>query len=285
MMERDGALGLDSLRAKVENEHRFKSVYRGYDKKSVNEYISSLEKEKDSIIEELKETVENAERRSDEMKAHYLKWQKEVKIVREQKKTALESLKAEYEEKIAQALEENTKTVEASNEENNTRLTSIIEEKSQQIQDLQEQFEKQLEEMAADKEQEKEAAVADKSQEMQEIIEQKDREIEILNNKLLNREEAEKQLEESAIEGYKAENAKLTEENNKKKVIIAELEEKLSHISGNLENNVKMLDSLNVKLGEMMAAKFAECEDIVSVWSEQYDSVSTMIKNRLRDEV
>lgn len=283
MMERDGSLGLDSLRAKVENEHRFKSVYRGYDKKSVNEYISSLEKEKDGMIEELKSAVENAERRSDEMKAHYLEWQKEVKVVREQKKTALETLKAEYEEKMAQALEENTKMVEASNDETNTRLEAVIEEKNQQIQDLREQFEKQLEEMKAGKEQEKEAAIAGKSQELQEIIEQKDREIEILNNKLLNREEAEKRLEESAIEGYKAENAKLTEENNKKKVIIAELEEKLSHISGNLENNVKMLDSLNVKLGEMMAAKFAECEDIVSVWSEQYNNISVMIKNRLHD--
>lgn len=282
-MEKDNSLGLDSLRERVENDHRFKSSYRGYDKKSVNDYISALEKERDNAIAELQSALDKSEQKAQEMKADFQQWQREVRIAREQKKIALDNLKAEYEKKMALALEENTKTINASNQENSVRMKAVLDEKEQKFQLLKNQYNKKLRELVATKDKEKDDAVFTKSQEMQEIIDQKEREISILNDKLANREAAEKKLEESTVASYKAENARLTDENNKRKLRIVELEEELAHLSGNLENSVKSLDSLNEQLNEMIAAKFAECEDIVSVWSKQYDSISRGIKERLQE--
>lgn len=48
MLGKDNSVSIESLRADAEMESQFKTSYRGYDKKSVNEYIRTL-KERQSL--------------------------------------------------------------------------------------------------------------------------------------------------------------------------------------------------------------------------------------------
>lgn len=51
MMSNDGNMTIEKLRAEVENEHRFKSVRRGYDKKIVNAYLEEMEEKHQQQLE------------------------------------------------------------------------------------------------------------------------------------------------------------------------------------------------------------------------------------------
>lgn len=236
-MDNDVSISIESLRADVENEYRFKTVYRGYDKKSVNAYVGSLKKETESTIESLKEAVRVAETTSEDDRERFLACKEEMKANAVQYKKRMEKLQAECEEKI--------KTIE--------------EEKDQQL--------KQME--------------AEMNEKFDNTIIQKDKEIETLNNKLINREEAAKKLQESAIEGYKVANARLTEENNKKSVRISELEEKLAIATKDFDSNINMFETLSARLNEMLTAKLSECEDILSIWSNNFNETSSMLKKQL----
>lgn len=171
----------------------------------------------------------------------------------------------------------------------------LLKRRNQQIRRMEADLNISLQEALAEKEQAYEKAmaekdkyvndtIAEKERYIAETIEQKDREIQNLTSKLQNREETERKLQESAIESYKESNAKLTEENNRKKVIIADLEEKLALASSNLDHNMKMLDSLNLKLDDMLKAKLSEMQDIISVWSGQFEKTSEIIKDQFKAE-
>lgn len=295
MLGKDNSVSIESLRADAEMESQFKTSYRGYDKKSVNEYIRTLKRETELEIERLKDAVHDAECERDDMKNSYLSWQQEIKLVKIQKKKEVDKAREEYEAKLQSAIEEATKKLENENIEKESRIHSIIEEKNQQIKRMEADLNISLQEALAEKEQAYEKAmaekdkyvndtIAEKERYIAETIEQKDREIQNLTSKLQNREETERKLQESAIESYKEANAKLTEENNRKKVIIADLEEKLALASSNLDHNMKMLDSLNLKLDDMLRAKLSEMQDIISVWSGQFEKTSEIIKDQFKAE-
>ena len=86
MLGKDNSVSIESLRADAEMESQFKTSYRGYDKKSVNEYIRTLKRETELEIEKLKDAVHDAECERDDMKNSYLSWQQEIKLVKIQKK-------------------------------------------------------------------------------------------------------------------------------------------------------------------------------------------------------
>ena len=88
MLGKDNSVSIESLRADAEMESQFKTSYRGYDKKSVNEYIRTLKRETELEIEKLKDAVHDAECERDDMKNSYLSWQQEIKLVKIQKKKA-----------------------------------------------------------------------------------------------------------------------------------------------------------------------------------------------------
>ena len=54
-MNSDEKMTIEKLRAEVENEHRFKSVWRGYEKNAVNEYIKDMGKKHQKQLEEQQE--------------------------------------------------------------------------------------------------------------------------------------------------------------------------------------------------------------------------------------
>ena len=51
--EKQNAVSIEQLRAGVENEHRFQTVFRGYDKKDVNEYLQELAENYQKTIDDL----------------------------------------------------------------------------------------------------------------------------------------------------------------------------------------------------------------------------------------
>lgn len=50
-MNNEEKVTIETIREEVENEHRFKSVWRGYEKNAVNEYIKDLEEKQKQQIE------------------------------------------------------------------------------------------------------------------------------------------------------------------------------------------------------------------------------------------
>ena len=51
--KRQNTISIEQLRAGVENEHRFQTVFRGYDKKDVNEYLQELADNYQRTIDDL----------------------------------------------------------------------------------------------------------------------------------------------------------------------------------------------------------------------------------------
>ena len=67
MMSNDGNMTIEKLRAEVENEHRFKSVLRGYDKKVVNAYLEEMEEKYQQQIELEREKAKVMQNKNEEL--------------------------------------------------------------------------------------------------------------------------------------------------------------------------------------------------------------------------
>ena len=58
---------IENLRKDLENEHRFTSVWRGYNKKEVNDYLQNMENEQARRIEEERNSAKEEQERSKEL--------------------------------------------------------------------------------------------------------------------------------------------------------------------------------------------------------------------------
>lgn len=67
MMNNDENMTIEKLRAKMENEHRFKSVRRGYDKKVVNAYLENMEQEHQREMELEREKTKIMQNRNEQL--------------------------------------------------------------------------------------------------------------------------------------------------------------------------------------------------------------------------
>lgn len=181
-MNKDEKMTIEKLRTEVENEHRFKSVWHGYDKKTVNEYLENVER----------------------------KHQQQIEIEKE-----------------------NAKTIQSKNEQ----LMAQIDELNEKM--------------------------------------------EILQNKLDNKEATEKAVVESMLNGLKETNNRLMEENSKKKMRIAELEETIQSMRTEVINYTDMLSALDKKLKELLNEKINECNDVIDAWETQFEQTKNDIKGKM----
>lgn len=153
-MGNDNEISIESLRADVENEYRFKSVYRGYDKKSVNAYISSLKSDTIGTIEKLKEDVRIAEAESEDSKSRYLTCKEDMESNTIRYKKRMEQLKSECEDKIQEIEKQKSAQIQQMEAEMNAKMADIISQKDKEIQNLnnklvnREEAEKKLQESA-----------------------------------------------------------------------------------------------------------------------------------------
>ena len=65
-MDNEGKTTIENLRKDLENKHRFTSVWRGYNKKEVNDYMQNMENEQARRIEEERNSVKEEQERSKE---------------------------------------------------------------------------------------------------------------------------------------------------------------------------------------------------------------------------
>ncbi len=182
MMGNDGNMTIEKLRAEVENEHRFKSVRRGYDKKVVNAYLEEMEE----------------------------KHQQQLELEREKTK-----------------------------------------------------------------------AVQNKNHQLMEQIDKMNEKIDILINKLENREATENAVVESMMNGLKETNNSLMEENTKKQMKIAELEAGIQAMKVEVMNYTEMLSALDKKLKDLLNEKINECNDVINAWEVQFEQTKNDIKNKI----
>ena len=79
---------IENLRKDLENEHRFTSVWRGYNKKEVNDYLQNMENEQARRIEEERNSAKEEQERSKEL---ILQIQKQNQKIQDRKSTRLNS--------------------------------------------------------------------------------------------------------------------------------------------------------------------------------------------------
>lgn len=115
-MRIDGKMTIERLRAEVENEHRFKSVRRGFDKKAVNAYLEDLEEKfrQQLVIEKNKtEAMQDKNQQLtdqiDKMNEKIDELQNKLENREATEKAVVESMMNKMKETNHQLMEENTK--------------------------------------------------------------------------------------------------------------------------------------------------------------------------------
>lgn len=108
---------IEKLRTEVENEHRFKSVRRGYDKKSVNAYLENLEEKHQHQLEMEREKTQAVQNKNqqlvdeiDKMNEKIGELQNKLENREATEKAVAESMLEGLKETNCQLMEENSKS-------------------------------------------------------------------------------------------------------------------------------------------------------------------------------
>ena len=78
-MDNEGKTTIENLRKDLENKHRFTSVWRGYNKKEVNDYMQNMENEQARRIEEERNSVKEEQERSKELILHWMERSSQIR--------------------------------------------------------------------------------------------------------------------------------------------------------------------------------------------------------------
>lgn len=127
MME-DRMMTIEKLRNEVENEHRFKSVRRGYDKKTVNVYLEELEIKHREQLESEEENTRAAQDKNRQLMEHIDKMKEQIAELQNK----LDNREA-TERAVAESMLEGLK-------ETNSKLTEENSTKQLRIAELEEQI-------------------------------------------------------------------------------------------------------------------------------------------------
>lgn len=126
---------IENLRKDLENEHRFTSVWRGYNKKEVNDYLQNMENEQARRIEEERNSAKEEQERSKEL---ILQIQKQNQKIQELQKK-LDNRDA-TEKSVVQKMMDELK-------ENNSKLMKENSRKQMEIANLEERITKMREDV------------------------------------------------------------------------------------------------------------------------------------------
>ena len=125
---------IENLRKDLENEHRFTSVWRGYNKKEVNDYLQSMENEQARRIEEERNSAKEEQERSKELILQIQKQNQKIQELQKKldnrdatEKSVVQKMMDELKETNSKLMKENSrKQMEIANFEE--RITKMRED-------------------------------------------------------------------------------------------------------------------------------------------------------------
>ena len=125
---------IENLRKDLENEHRFTSVWRGYNKKEVNDYLQNMENEKARRIEEERNSAKEEQERSKELILQIQKQNQKIQELQKKldnrdatEKSVVQKMMDELKETNSKLMKENSrKQMEIANLEE--RITKMRED-------------------------------------------------------------------------------------------------------------------------------------------------------------
>ena len=125
---------LENLRKYLENEHRFTSVWRGYNKKEVNDYLQNMENEQARRIEEERNSAKEEQERSKELILQIQKQNQKIQELQKKldnrdatEKSVVQKMMDELKETNSKLMKENSrKQMEIANLEE--RITKMRED-------------------------------------------------------------------------------------------------------------------------------------------------------------
>ena len=125
---------IENLRKDLENEHRFTSVWRGYNKKEVNDYLQNMENEQARRIEEERNSAKEEQERSKELILQIQKQNQKIQELQKKldnrdatEKSVVQKMMDELKETNSKLMKENSrKQMEIANFEE--RITKMRED-------------------------------------------------------------------------------------------------------------------------------------------------------------
>lgn len=125
---------IENLRKDLENEHRFTSVWRGYNKKEVNDYLQNMENEQARRIEEERNSAKEEQERSKELILQIQKQNQKIQELQKKldnrdttEKSVVQKMMDELKETNSKLMKENSrKQMEIANLEE--RITKMRED-------------------------------------------------------------------------------------------------------------------------------------------------------------
>ena len=133
-MANEGKTTIENLRKDLENEHRFTSVWRGYNKKEVNDYLQNMENEQARRIEEERNSAKEEQERSKELILQIQKQNQKIQELQKKldnrdatEKSVVQKMMDELKEANSKLMKENSrKQMEIANLEE--RITKMRED-------------------------------------------------------------------------------------------------------------------------------------------------------------
>lgn len=133
-MDNEGKTTIENLRKDLENKHRFTSVWRGYNKKEVNDYMQNMENEQARRIEEERNSVKEEQERSKELILQIQKQNQKIQELQKKldnrdatEKSVVQKMMDELKETNSKLMKENSrKQMEIANLEE--RITKMRED-------------------------------------------------------------------------------------------------------------------------------------------------------------
>lgn len=133
-MANEGKTTIENLRKDLENEHRFTSVWRGYNKKEVNDYLQNMENEQARRIEEERNSAKEEQERSKELILQIQKQNQKIQELQKKldnrdatEKSVVQKMMDELKETNSKLMKENSrKQMEIANLEE--RITKMRED-------------------------------------------------------------------------------------------------------------------------------------------------------------
>lgn len=125
---------IENLKKDLENEHRFTSVWRGYNKKEVNDYLQNMENEQARRIEEERNSAKEEQERSKELILQIQKQNQKIQELQKKldnrdatEKSVVQKMMDELKETNSKLMKENSrKQMEIANFEE--RITKMRED-------------------------------------------------------------------------------------------------------------------------------------------------------------
>ena len=265
---------IEQLRTGIENEHRFQTVFRGYDKNSVNTYLGEVKEKYKNIIDDLEKKKDSiiADREN--------QYKQDIEMLEKQHEALLNEKQNEYNKVIEELKNKNEKALSESEKSYQQQLDEIVNRNKNVYTQKEQKYTETINELNK-----KIKMLADENLQLKQNNDSLKAKRDEVEKKLENREENEKKVREAVVRGMKESNDRLILENRQKEAKISQLKGQLKEVRADVDDYTMILYKLKDKLKELLQEKVTECQTIIEAWEDQFGDSVKNVNSRMEEHV